>query len=139
MNASKSRRTPFLVHDQVPFDMVLGRILNKEESIFVFNEPALALRQGKFTQGCEGSCRTPNRKNKLTLCRRASRDTKGRGGERGRGSGTLHRPAVTDANARAQLRQQKAASQAASQAIATPVYQTELSLLSTQDRSPYPA
>ena len=51
VNASKSRKTTFLVHDNVPFDMVLGRIFIKEESIFLFNKPALALRQGKFTKG----------------------------------------------------------------------------------------
>ena len=51
INAGKSRKTRFFVHDQVPFDMVLGRIFIKEESIFMFNEPALALRQGKFKKG----------------------------------------------------------------------------------------
>jgi len=51
VNAGKSRKTSFFVHDQVPFDMVLGRVFIKEESIFMFNEPALALRQGKFKKG----------------------------------------------------------------------------------------
>lgn len=51
VNASKSRSTTFFVHHGVPFDMVLGRIFIAEESIFVFNKPALALRMGKFTKG----------------------------------------------------------------------------------------
>lgn len=50
-NASKSNRTSFLVHHDVPFDMVLGRIWIAEESIFVFNKPVLALRMGNFTRG----------------------------------------------------------------------------------------
>ena len=50
-NAAKSRTTNFLVHGKVPFDMVLGRIWIAEESIFVFNKPALALRMGNFTKG----------------------------------------------------------------------------------------
>jgi hypothetical protein len=51
VNAGLSRKTTFLVHDAVPFDMVLGKVFIKEESIFVFNKPALALRQGRFTKG----------------------------------------------------------------------------------------
>lgn len=50
-NAGKSRKTTFLVHDHVPFDIVLGRIFIAEESIFVFSKPELALRMGKFTKG----------------------------------------------------------------------------------------
>ncbi|KAL6718892.1 hypothetical protein ACLMJK_003127 [Lecanora helva] len=49
-NAAKSRKTTFLVHNEVPFDMVLGRQWIAEESIFVFNRPALALRMGEFTR-----------------------------------------------------------------------------------------
>lgn len=51
VNAGKSRKTTFFFRDNVPFDMVLGRIFIKEESIFMFNQPALALRQGKFKKG----------------------------------------------------------------------------------------
>ena len=50
-NAGKSRRTVFLVHHEVPFDLVLGRIFVAEESIFTFSKPAWALRMGKFTKG----------------------------------------------------------------------------------------
>ncbi|KAL9084710.1 MAG: hypothetical protein Q9165_007958 [Trypethelium subeluteriae] len=50
-NAAASRTTSFLVHEHVPFDMVLGKVFIGKESIFVLNEPALALRQGGFTQG----------------------------------------------------------------------------------------
>lgn len=50
-NAATSRTTSFFVHDQVPFDMLLGRVFIKEESIFMLNEPALALRQSEFTKG----------------------------------------------------------------------------------------
>ncbi|KAH6664982.1 hypothetical protein B0J14DRAFT_661092 [Halenospora varia] len=49
-NAGVSRTTSFLVHDAVPFDIVLGKIFIRDESIFVFSKPALALRQGKFTK-----------------------------------------------------------------------------------------
>ncbi|MCJ1379121.1 hypothetical protein MMC17_002221 [Xylographa soralifera] len=49
-NAGKSRKTNFFVHHAVPFDMALGRIFIAEESIFVFNKPALALRMGNFTK-----------------------------------------------------------------------------------------
>ena len=51
-NASKSRNTCFLVHEEEgPFDMVLGRVFWRKESIFMLNEPALALRQGKLNKG----------------------------------------------------------------------------------------
>lgn len=50
-NAGKSRKTTFLVHHEVPFDMILGSIFIAEESIFTFNKPAFALRMGKFTKG----------------------------------------------------------------------------------------
>ncbi|KAF2229070.1 hypothetical protein EV356DRAFT_511799 [Viridothelium virens] len=49
-NATVSRTTSFLVHEHVPFDMVLGKVFIRKESIFMLNEPALALRQGDFTQ-----------------------------------------------------------------------------------------
>ncbi|KAH0547948.1 hypothetical protein GP486_008311 [Trichoglossum hirsutum] len=44
INALKSRGASFLVHPAAPFDMILGRIFIAEESIFMFNKPALALR-----------------------------------------------------------------------------------------------
>lgn len=51
VNAGMSKKTTFLVHDQVPFDMVLGRVFIKNESVFVFKKPALALRHGRFSKG----------------------------------------------------------------------------------------
>jgi hypothetical protein len=50
-NAGMTRETTFLVHSDVPFDMVLGKIFIKEQSVFVFDKAALALRQGRFTRG----------------------------------------------------------------------------------------
>ena len=50
-NASISRKSKFLVHDGVPFDMVLGTTFITKESSFVFDKPALALRQDKLTKG----------------------------------------------------------------------------------------
>lgn len=50
-NSAISKNTAFLVHASAPFDMILGRKWIKEESIFVFDKPALALRQGKFSKG----------------------------------------------------------------------------------------
>ena len=49
-NAGKSRKTKFLAHPEVPFDMVLGSLFIAEESIFMFNKPVLALRMSKFTK-----------------------------------------------------------------------------------------
>lgn len=51
INAGKSRRTTFLVHENPPFDFILGRIFIAKESIFVFDKAALALRHGNFTEG----------------------------------------------------------------------------------------
>jgi hypothetical protein len=67
-NAGLSRKTTFLVHDAVPFDMVLGKVFIKEESIFVFNKPALALRQARFTKGRYSS--NPNKA--LLICYRGT-------------------------------------------------------------------
>lgn len=50
-NAGVSRKTKFFVHPSVPFDMVVGRIFIADEAIFMFNKPALALRQGNYTKG----------------------------------------------------------------------------------------
>lgn len=47
----KSRKTIFLVQQEVPYDLVLGWKWISEESMFVFEDPALALRMGKFTKG----------------------------------------------------------------------------------------
>ena len=48
-NTGMSRETTFLVHHDVPFDMVLGKVFIKEQSIFVFDKAALGLRQAKLT------------------------------------------------------------------------------------------
>ena len=51
-NAGKSHLTTFLVYKgEALFDMVLGRVFIAKEAMFVFNRPAIALRQGKFTRG----------------------------------------------------------------------------------------
>lgn len=50
-NSATSKKTAFFVHTSVPFDMILGRKWIREESIFVFDKPALALRQGKISKG----------------------------------------------------------------------------------------
>jgi hypothetical protein len=50
-NGGISRKTTFLVHDDPPFDLVLGRVFIAEQSVFVFDRAALALRHGNFTQG----------------------------------------------------------------------------------------
>lgn len=51
LNAVKSRATTFLVHENPPFDFILGRVFIAKESVFVFDKAALALRHGNFTKG----------------------------------------------------------------------------------------
>jgi hypothetical protein len=50
-NAGISRETMFFIHDAVPFDMVLGKEFIMEQSVFVFDKAALALRHAKLTPG----------------------------------------------------------------------------------------
>jgi hypothetical protein len=50
-NSATTKDTAFLVHPSAPFDMILGKKWIAEESIFVFDKPALALRQGNFSRG----------------------------------------------------------------------------------------
>lgn len=50
-NSGKSRQTRFLVHREVPFDVVLGRRWILEEGWSFFERPAMALRMGKFSKG----------------------------------------------------------------------------------------
>ncbi|CAD6593578.1 MAG: hypothetical protein ASARMPRED_007684 [Alectoria sarmentosa] len=116
-NAGKSNRTSFLVHHAVPFDMVLGKIWIIEESIFVFNKPALALRMGKFTKEehriIEENARKKGATNELLVSIRRAEE----------------------ASARDRLRQQKALSKASTKRP-SPTSQSTLSLVPS--RTLYP-
>ena len=48
---SKSRETEFLVSDQGPFDLLLGRQFIFSENIFIFNQAALVLRAAPISDG----------------------------------------------------------------------------------------
>ena len=50
-NSGKSRQTRFLVHREVPFDVVLGRQWILEEGRSIFEQPAMGLRMGQFSKG----------------------------------------------------------------------------------------
>ena len=50
-NGSKTRETEFLVADQGPFDLLLGRQFIFSENIFIFNQAALVLRAAPITDG----------------------------------------------------------------------------------------
>lgn len=56
VNAAKSWTNTFLVHQDGPFDMVLGSIWITEDSILTLSRPALALRMTKFTKGIFKLC-----------------------------------------------------------------------------------
>ena len=48
---SKTRETEFLVADQGPFDLLLGREFIFSENIFIFNQAALVLRAAPISDG----------------------------------------------------------------------------------------
>lgn len=50
-NSGKSRQTRFLVHREVPFDVVLGRRWILEEGRSFFEQPAMGLRMGRISKG----------------------------------------------------------------------------------------
>lgn len=138
VNAGKSRKTTFLVHDNVPFDMVLGRIFIKEESIFMFNEPALALQQGKFKKGITKIERRGSFANRglPEELQEIQKNAIAKGATNQQLS-SIRR--VDDATTRQRLRQEKAVSQAVSRASMTPAAQSTLSLFSAQGPYPYAA
>lgn len=51
VNLSVSKETNFLVLDDIPSDIVLGKTFILEEGVFMFSKPALALRQSKLSTG----------------------------------------------------------------------------------------
>ena len=50
-NAAKTRETDFLVAEQGPFDLLLGRQFIFTENIFIFNQAALVLRAAPISDG----------------------------------------------------------------------------------------
>ena len=50
-DGSKTRETEFLVADQGPFDLLLGRQFIFSENVFRFNQAALVLRAAPITDG----------------------------------------------------------------------------------------
>lgn len=51
VNTAKSWKNEFLVHQEGPFDMVLGSTWITEDSLLTLSQPALALRMNSFTKG----------------------------------------------------------------------------------------
>ncbi|KAK5053170.1 hypothetical protein LTR84_002144 [Exophiala bonariae] len=108
VNAGKSRKTTFLVHENPPFDLVPGRVFIAKESIFVFDKAALALRHGKFSPEEHRIIEEDARKQNATSDQ----------------LGQIRR--AEEASARERRRQQKASSRMSM----TPASQSTISLLS---------
>lgn len=107
----RTRHDSFYVYDELPFDIVLGKQLMRQEMLLVWKQGLGLIKQGRFTAGKNRACwRTMESGELLTVreteeMREIEKSIKDKGASNSEIS-SLHR--ATDAAAREARRQQKA-------------------------------